>query len=88
VVSHAFGETRYQGRIGLLHIDGNHDYGHVLADTQAWAPFVQPGGWIIFDDYEWDWGDGPRRVADHFMANNPIQARFLVAGALFIQRGG
>lgn len=88
VVSQAFGETLYQGRIGLLHIDGNHEHGHVLADTEAWAPFVQPGGWIIFDDYEWDWGDGPRRVADHFMATNPIRTRIVVAGALFVQLGG
>ncbi len=87
VVTDAFGESLYQGRIGMLHIDGNHEYGHVLADTQAWAPFVQPGGWIIFDDYEWDWGDGPRRVADDFMANHPIRTRFLAAGAMFVQLG-
>ena len=58
MVTEAFGETRYEGRIGLLHIDGNHDYRHVLDNTQVWAPFVRPGGWIIFDDYESDSGDG------------------------------
>ena len=88
VVTPAFGEHRYEGRIGLLHIDGNHEYGHVLADVRAWAPFVQPGGWIIFDDYEWDWGDGVRRVADGFTGGHAVRTRFLVAGALFVQLGG
>ena len=62
IVTPAFGETVYRGRVGLLHIDGNHDYGHVLDDISAWGPFVQPAGWIIFDDYEWYWGDGVRRA--------------------------
>ncbi len=88
VVTETFGETNYEGRIGLLHIDGNHDHAYVLADTEAWAPFVAPGGWIIFDDYEWDWGDGVRIVADDFVANHAVSARFLVSGALFVQLAG
>ncbi|WP_374573310.1 class I SAM-dependent methyltransferase [Phenylobacterium sp.] len=84
-----FGETRYEGRAGLLYIDGNHEYGHVLADTEAWAPMVKPGGWIVFDDYVWHWGDGPRRVGEAFLAGNGDRVRcaFVAANALFVQLG-
>lgn len=83
----AFGELRYEGRIGLLYIDGNHAYDHVLADARAWSPMVKPGGWIIFDDYVWHWGDGPRRVGDAFLAERAADVRcaFVAAGALFVQ---
>ncbi len=47
-----FGLTQYQDQIALLQIDANHAHGAVNADTQAWAKFVMPGGWIIFDDYK------------------------------------
>jgi hypothetical protein len=83
VRSEAFGATEYAGAIALLHIDGNHGYQHVLADCRAWTPHLASGGWVIFDDYEWAWGDGPRRVADAFVAEHAVQTAFVVAGALF-----
>ena len=36
--------------IGLLHIDASHEYADVRADFEHWAPFVAPGGYIVFDD--------------------------------------
>lgn len=87
VVTPAFGETRYEGRIGLLYIDGNHGYDYVLADCEAWSPHVKSGGWIVFDDYDWGWGDGVRRVADAFVAERRASVRcaFVAAKALFVQ---
>lgn len=87
IATETFGETRYEGAIGMLYIDGNHEYGHVLADCQAWAPRVKPGGWIIFDDYAWSWGDGVRRVGDAFVAERAkdIRCTFVAANALFVQ---
>jgi SAM-dependent methyltransferase len=82
-----FGKTRYEGAIGLLHIDGNHEYAHVAADARDWIPRVKPGGWIIFDDYQWDWGDGVKRVADAWISENAtgLRTHFVVAGAMFVQ---
>jgi SAM-dependent methyltransferase len=87
IETEAFGRTRYSRRIGLLHIDGNHEYEHVLADANDWIPHVKPGGWIVFDDYEWDWGDGPQRVADAWIADNTprVRTHFVAGGAMFIQ---
>ena len=87
VETEAFGRTVYEGAIGVLHIDGNHQYENVLADVEAWAPRVKPGGWLVLDDYEWDWGDGPQRVADDYLAANAARIRlsFVRGHAMFIQ---
>ena len=83
----AFGATTYEGRIALLHIDGNHSEPEVAADTELWTPHVVPGGWIIFDDYEWGFGDGVKRVADAFVAANEarIACHFMGGPGLFVQ---
>jgi hypothetical protein len=87
VETEMLGRTNYEGRISLLHIDGNHDYDHVKQDAEMWIPHVRPGGWIILDDYEWDWGDGPRRIGDAFLHDNAarIRTHFVAGHALFIQ---
>ena len=87
VTTETFGTTSYEGAIALLHIDGNHAEPEVEADCRLWTPMVKPGGWIVFDDYEWAFGDGVRRVADAFVAANArrIAARFEAGSALFLQ---
>lgn len=83
----AFGESRYEGRIAVLHIDGNHAEEQAAIDAAVWTPHVMPGGWIIFDDYEWAFGDGPRKVADAFVLRNAerLAARFQAGPALYLQ---
>jgi hypothetical protein len=83
----AFGETRFGGEIAVLHIDGNHAEHHAALDTDLWTPHVRPGGWIIFDDYEWAFGEGPRKVADAFLRRNAarIATVFQAGPALFLQ---
>jgi hypothetical protein len=87
VETDTFGETRYAGRIALLHIDGNHEESAVAADMLAWGSLVLPGGWIVFDDYKWPYGDGPRVVADRFIESQSdrIGCAFYMGGALFVQ---
>jgi hypothetical protein len=84
-----FGETVYSGKIAILHIDGNHAHEAVKTDIQSWGLFVIDGGWIIFDDYLWPYGDGPKKVGDHFIEENQsrITTAFVMGGALFIQLG-
>lgn len=87
VTSDAFGSTSYAGRISVLHIDGNHSYESAKADIDAWGDLVQPGGWIIFDDYVWPYGDGPQRVGDEFLEANRdrVEVAFVTGSALFIR---
>jgi hypothetical protein len=87
VRSPEFGVMRTAGSIAVLHLDGNHDEAAVAQDFALWGPHVLPGGWIIFDDYNWPHGDGPRRVADRAIADYGPRAvrHFVAGGAMFLQ---
>jgi hypothetical protein len=87
VTTEAFGTTVYQGQIAFLHIDGAHAEAEVARDCELWSPHVAPGGWIHFDDYGRAFGDGPRRVADAFVARESrrIAAQFQAGPGLFVQ---
>ena len=87
ISSEHFGETRYAGKIAILHIDGNHAFDAVKTDIDSWSGFVVEGGWIIFDDYLWPYGDGPKRVGDEFLKTEAslIETAFVMGGALFIR---
>jgi hypothetical protein len=85
--SATFGKVAYGGTISILHIDGNHTLEHAEEDMRLWTPHVAPGGWIIFDDYFWVFGDGPKRVGDAFLEREAarIQMSFVAGKALFVQ---
>jgi hypothetical protein len=87
VATLAFGKTTYQGKIAVLHVDGNHSFENASADVNAWADLVLPGGWIIIDDYVWPYGDGPKRVGDEFLRDNfnKIELAFVMGSALYIR---
>ena len=87
VTTESFGTTDYRGEIAILHVDGNHSYEAVKEDMAIWSRLVAKGGWIVIDDYNWPFGDGPRRVGDVFLTENrtKIETAFVMGGALFIQ---
>lgn len=82
-----FSKTIFQGKISILHIDGNHDYDNVKEDVISWIDMVVPGGWVVFDDYIWPYGDGPKKVGDEFILKykEKINLSFVMGSALFIQ---
>ena len=43
------------------------------------------GGWVIFDDYLWPYGDGPKKVGDDFVDANQskIASAFTMGGGAF-----
>ena len=83
--SNEFGDTPVKGRISLLHIDGNHKFEAVSQDLEKWLPFVMDQGWILFDDYLWAFGDGPKRVGDLFLLRHQPRTAFVAADTLFVQ---
>jgi hypothetical protein len=85
-----FGRTVYTGSIALLHIDGNHALAAVQQDIARWRRFVRTGGWIVFDDYCWPFGDGPKTAADEFCNefSENLTGGFVAGGALFLQLAG
>lgn len=83
------GATDYAGRIALLHIDGNHDLAAVREDWALWGSRMAPGGWVVFDDYTWLHGAGPRLVGDGFLGDPAAWDRaFVCGGALFVRLAG
>ena len=87
IESQAFGRIGYQGRISVIHIDGNHDYDKVKLDCDLWLPLMAEDGWLILDDYQWIHGDGPRRVGDALLVEyaNNIERSFTCGKALFVK---
>jgi Methyltransferase domain len=86
VTSPEFGTTAFSGSIAVLHIDGNHDEAAVAKDFDLWSRRLAGGAWIVFDDYNWPHGDGPRKVADRAVRDYGarVRHRFLAGGALFL----
>lgn len=82
-----FGAVTYGGRIGVLHIDGNHDLAAVTADCATWLPHMVPGGWLILDDYVWAHGNGPQLVGDTLLKEQTggIARAFVCGKALFVK---
>jgi hypothetical protein len=72
VTTATFGETRYDGRIALLHLAR-------MTDPAPWAEHVAPCGWIVFGE--------PGPAADAYLAASAarISASFSAGGALFVQ---
>ena len=75
-----------QGKVALLHIDGNHRYDHVCKDIQYWEPHVVAGGWILIDDYLWAFGDGPQRAGDELLSTNKFDLAFCSSDTLFLRK--
>jgi len=90
VESQAFGRVDYQGKIAVIHIDGNHDYAMVKQDCELWLPLLAQDGWLILDDYLWVHGDGPRRVGDSLLEQRAqdIERVFFCGKALFVKFNG
>ena len=80
------GNISVTGHISLLHIDGNHRYDHVCTDIATWEPFVQPGGWMLLDDYVWAFGDGPKRAGDELLAAGRFDVAFTMSDTLFLRK--
>ena len=57
-------------RVGLLLIDGNHDYASVQQDLSLYAPKVLAGGYVFLDDYT-DTYPGVVRATEEFVAVTP-----------------
>jgi predicted O-methyltransferase YrrM len=56
--------------IGMLWIDGNHEYEAVLCDIDLFVPHVAVGGWIAFDDATTGECPGVTRAIAERMAGN------------------
>jgi hypothetical protein len=74
------------GSISVLHIDGNHRLDEVRSDIETWVPLVVPGGWVLIDDYQWSFGDGPQVAGDELVRSGLFDLSFCASDTLFLRR--
>lgn len=61
-----------QGKFDFIYVDGAHGYEDVKIDAKESWRLLNPGGYILFDDYEWyRWGkeNAPKPAIDEFIEN-------------------
>lgn len=68
--SHDVGRT-WNRPIGLLWIDGCHEYDAVTQDIDDFVPHVLPGGWVVFDDAAGGHFPGVERAVAEKMFGRP-----------------
>lgn len=85
LITNELGVVPVCGEIALLHIDGNHKYEQVKKDIELWLPYVKNGGWVLIDDYEWSFGDGPKRAGDELLNDARVAEYFSASDTLFIR---
>lgn len=77
-------EVAWQGPIGLLLVDGWHDYASVSGDFAHFDQWVGPGGYIAFHDYAPNFPDVIRFVDE--VCGTGRYAFFSQVGDLFVVR--
>jgi hypothetical protein len=71
-----------QSPLGLVFVDGNHNFEYALFDIVRAADFLAPGGAIVVDNMD---QEGPRQAAARFLEWNPAW-RLSAGGRLFDSR--
>jgi hypothetical protein len=77
-------DTTIDFPLGMLFIDGLHDYEHVKIDWQKFGPFVRDGGFVCFHDYEPNY-PGVIKLADELIASGKLKRVTLVGSLLVCQ---
>ena len=83
VVLHAH-EVPWCEPIGMLFLDGLHDYESVRRDYQTFERFLEPRAWVVFDDYQRLF-PGVVRFADERVAGRELEP-VCRAGNLLVTR--
>ena len=78
--SATFDFSPYRANIGLVFVDGNHEYENVKTDSLNAFEMVAPGGAIIWDDYHPSWGAGVMRALHELRERN----LYRIAGTRFV----
>lgn len=69
-------------KVDLLYIDAGHWYFDVLYDFTNFADFVNPGGYIVFDDYQDIWTSTQVCYAVDYLVSNHMKEGYEIIGSL------
>ena len=74
--SATFDFSPYQGRMGLIFVDGSHAYDYVRQDTNTALQLAADGAIVLWHDYQQDW-PGVIRALNEFRQTNPACAELV-----------
>lgn len=77
---------KFNKKIDLLFIDGNHDYKSVLNDYLQWSPLIKKGGYIAFHDVGASHTTGPKQVVEQEIVRNSIWGEQKLIDELYLAR--
>ena len=72
--------------LDLLFLDGDHGYEAVLRDFEDWAPKIKPGGRLLMHVVVHPVHEGPRKVVDERIANDPQWVDRRYVDSMFVAR--
>lgn len=72
--------------VGLLYIDGDHDYSSVWNDFHAWRRHLTRGAIVCFDDYGTRRNPGVAKAVDRLVRTDVLRAFRKEAGQLAVTR--
>jgi predicted O-methyltransferase YrrM len=78
-------ENVFKEPIGLLFVDGSHNYWNVKKDLE-WISLVKPGGFIAFHDYYHSKIKGVRRVVNEYLSRHNDLKQIELCASLIIFR--
>jgi hypothetical protein len=71
------------GSIDILHVDGNHSEESALYDVKNWLPKVRSGGYIWFDDANWQ---STTKAVQYMLANCDLDSSSTLNDAFLLFR--
>lgn len=83
--SHEHADSVEQG-IDLLFLDGDHSYEAIRRDFEDWSPKIRPGGLLAMHDVVHPVHEGPRRVVEECIANDPQWTEQRYVDSMFVAR--
>jgi predicted O-methyltransferase YrrM len=78
-------EVRWERPIGMLLIDGLHDYANVSRDFQHFEQHVIPGGYVAFHDYA-DYYPGVKKFVHEVLATGHYRRVHLARSLIVVQK--
>lgn len=78
--------NKFNKKIDLLFIDGNHNYDSVLKDFLLWLKLIKKGGYIVFHDVGASHTTGPKQVVEQKIVNDPMWGEQKLMESLYIAK--
>jgi hypothetical protein len=78
-------EVQWEGPIGLLFIDGLHDYTNVARDFHHFLPWLAPGAYVAFHDYA-DYYPGVKAFVHELLDRGDFESVQCVRSLMLVRR--